>query len=183
MISKLRNLQKGADENKYSTLIDCLCRWGQVGHVVELICDWISDELTPKKVCKNSCTLIMYPIVLKDTCLNGILVIQKIICYWGTLFYISFLNVFFSSLHVERYSIRKASLYPSNTRVQARISTWLCWILTDTFHESGLPTLYPQKETQPAFESTGCFTSNVTFLIILHVKHSLLFGPVIIILI
>ncbi|KYO46926.1 condensin-2 complex subunit G2 [Alligator mississippiensis] len=49
VISKLRNLQKGADENKYSTLIDCLCRWGQVGHVVELICDWISDELTPKK--------------------------------------------------------------------------------------------------------------------------------------
>ncbi|XP_006018613.1 condensin-2 complex subunit G2 isoform X2 [Alligator sinensis] len=49
VISKLRNLQKGADENKYSTLIDCLCRWGQAGHVVELICDWISDELTPKK--------------------------------------------------------------------------------------------------------------------------------------
>ncbi|XP_019386175.1 PREDICTED: condensin-2 complex subunit G2 [Crocodylus porosus] len=49
VISKLRNLQKGADENKYSTLIDCLCRWGQVGHVVELICDWISDELTPRK--------------------------------------------------------------------------------------------------------------------------------------
>uniref|UniRef100_A0A8C8S0Q6 Non-SMC condensin II complex subunit G2 n=1 Tax=Pelusios castaneus TaxID=367368 RepID=A0A8C8S0Q6_9SAUR len=49
VISKLRNLEKGADENKYSTLIDCLCRWGQVGHIVELICDWMSDELTPTK--------------------------------------------------------------------------------------------------------------------------------------
>ncbi|XP_074842395.1 condensin-2 complex subunit G2 [Carettochelys insculpta] len=49
VISKLRNLEKGADENKYSTLIDCLCRWGQVGHVIELICDWMSDEMTPRK--------------------------------------------------------------------------------------------------------------------------------------
>uniref|UniRef100_A0A8D0L9X4 Non-SMC condensin II complex subunit G2 n=1 Tax=Sphenodon punctatus TaxID=8508 RepID=A0A8D0L9X4_SPHPU len=30
VISKLRNLENGASENKYSTLIDCLCRWGQV---------------------------------------------------------------------------------------------------------------------------------------------------------
>ncbi|KAG6939107.1 non-SMC condensin II complex subunit G2 L homeolog [Chelydra serpentina] len=49
VISKLRNLEKGADENKYSTLIDCLCRWGQVGHIMELICDWISDEMMPRK--------------------------------------------------------------------------------------------------------------------------------------
>ncbi|KAM7176346.1 condensin-2 complex subunit G2 isoform 3-T3 [Macrochelys suwanniensis] len=49
VISKLRNLEKGADENKYSTLIDCLCRWGQVGHIMELICDWMSDEMMPRK--------------------------------------------------------------------------------------------------------------------------------------
>ncbi|XP_034615905.1 condensin-2 complex subunit G2 isoform X2 [Trachemys scripta elegans] len=49
VISKLRNLEKGADENKYSTLIDCLCCWGQVGHIMELICDWMSDEMTPRK--------------------------------------------------------------------------------------------------------------------------------------
>nr|XP_025043667.1 condensin-2 complex subunit G2 isoform X2 [Pelodiscus sinensis] len=49
VISKLRNLEKGADENKYSILIDCLCRWGQVGHLIELICDWMSDEITPRK--------------------------------------------------------------------------------------------------------------------------------------
>ncbi|XP_073190644.1 condensin-2 complex subunit G2 isoform X3 [Lepidochelys kempii] len=49
VISKLRNLEKGADENKYSTLIDCLCRWGQVGHIMELICDWMSSEMTPRK--------------------------------------------------------------------------------------------------------------------------------------
>uniref|UniRef100_A0A669PHK8 Non-SMC condensin II complex subunit G2 n=1 Tax=Phasianus colchicus TaxID=9054 RepID=A0A669PHK8_PHACC len=36
VISKLRNIDSGADQSKYSTLIDCMCRWGQVGHVLEL---------------------------------------------------------------------------------------------------------------------------------------------------
>ncbi|XP_062981944.1 condensin-2 complex subunit G2 [Elgaria multicarinata webbii] len=44
VISKLRNLENGVTENKYSTLLDCLCRWGKVGHILELICDWISAE-------------------------------------------------------------------------------------------------------------------------------------------
>ncbi|NWV36755.1 CNDG2 protein, partial [Grantiella picta] len=46
VISRLRNIDSGADQSKYSTLIDCLCRWGQVGHVMELACDWLSDTLT-----------------------------------------------------------------------------------------------------------------------------------------
>uniref|UniRef100_A0A669P2F4 Non-SMC condensin II complex subunit G2 n=1 Tax=Phasianus colchicus TaxID=9054 RepID=A0A669P2F4_PHACC len=50
VISKLRNIDSGADQSKYSTLIDCMCRWGQVGHVLELACDWLSDMLTPRKV-------------------------------------------------------------------------------------------------------------------------------------
>ncbi|KAJ7322173.1 hypothetical protein JRQ81_018460 [Phrynocephalus forsythii] len=44
VLSKLRNLENGATENKYSTLLDCLCRWGKVGHIIELICDWLSAE-------------------------------------------------------------------------------------------------------------------------------------------
>ncbi|NXB68263.1 CNDG2 protein, partial [Struthidea cinerea] len=54
VISRLRNIDSGADKSKYSTLIDCLCRWGQVGHVMELACDWLSDTLTPTKNTKTS---------------------------------------------------------------------------------------------------------------------------------
>ncbi|NXC42689.1 CNDG2 protein, partial [Penelope pileata] len=54
VISKLRNIDNGADQSKYSTLIDCMCRWGQVGHVMELACDWLSDMLSPKKNVKLS---------------------------------------------------------------------------------------------------------------------------------
>uniref|UniRef100_A0A8B9MAH1 Condensin-2 complex subunit G2 n=1 Tax=Accipiter nisus TaxID=211598 RepID=A0A8B9MAH1_9AVES len=46
VISRLRNIDNGADQSKYSPLIDCMCRWGQVGHVLELACDWLSDTLT-----------------------------------------------------------------------------------------------------------------------------------------
>ncbi|XP_067864211.1 condensin-2 complex subunit G2 isoform X2 [Heptranchias perlo] len=48
VLSKLRNLDKGADENKYSSLIDCLCRWGKVSHVLELITDWLTEGLPQK---------------------------------------------------------------------------------------------------------------------------------------
>ncbi|XP_037241174.1 condensin-2 complex subunit G2 isoform X1 [Falco rusticolus] len=54
VISRLRNIDIGADKSKYSTLIDCMCRWGQVGHVMELACDWLSDRLTPRKSIKTS---------------------------------------------------------------------------------------------------------------------------------
>ncbi|KAM9308200.1 condensin-2 complex subunit G2 [Gastrophryne carolinensis] len=54
VLSKLRNLNSGADESKYSSLIDCLCRWGQVGHLLELITDWLSEALPDKKKRKNS---------------------------------------------------------------------------------------------------------------------------------
>ncbi|XP_069770832.1 condensin-2 complex subunit G2 isoform X2 [Narcine bancroftii] len=49
VLSKLRNLDKDADVNKYSSLIDCLCQWGKVGHVVELISDWLTEGLPQKK--------------------------------------------------------------------------------------------------------------------------------------
>ncbi|NXM69201.1 CNDG2 protein, partial [Serilophus lunatus] len=54
VISRLRNIDNGVDQSKYSTLIDCLCRWGQVGHIMELACDWLSDTLTPRKNIKKS---------------------------------------------------------------------------------------------------------------------------------
>ncbi|OXB80273.1 UNVERIFIED_CONTAM: hypothetical protein H355_013671, partial [Colinus virginianus] len=54
VISKLRNIDSGADQSKYCTLIDCMCRWGQVGHVMELACDWLSDMPTPRKNVKTS---------------------------------------------------------------------------------------------------------------------------------
>ncbi|XP_013224579.2 condensin-2 complex subunit G2 [Columba livia] len=54
VISRLRNTDNGADQSKYSTLIDCLCRWGQVGHIMELACDWLSDTLTSGKSIKKS---------------------------------------------------------------------------------------------------------------------------------
>ncbi|XP_065688084.1 condensin-2 complex subunit G2 [Patagioenas fasciata] len=54
VISRLRNTDNGADQSKYSTLIDCLCRWGQVGHIMELACDWLSDTLTSRKSIKKS---------------------------------------------------------------------------------------------------------------------------------
>ncbi|XP_051668818.1 condensin-2 complex subunit G2 isoform X1 [Manacus candei] len=54
VISRLRNINNGADQSKYSTLIDCMCRWGQVGHIMELACDWLSDTLTPRKNVETS---------------------------------------------------------------------------------------------------------------------------------
>ncbi|XP_010129560.1 PREDICTED: condensin-2 complex subunit G2-like, partial [Buceros rhinoceros silvestris] len=54
VISRLRNIDNGAHQSKYSILIDCMCRWGQVGHVMELACDWLSDTLTPRKNIKTS---------------------------------------------------------------------------------------------------------------------------------
>lgn len=51
VISKLRNLANGATDDKYSTLIDCLCRWGKVGHILELIHDWMIAEPSTREVC------------------------------------------------------------------------------------------------------------------------------------
>ncbi|NXN58759.1 CNDG2 protein, partial [Rynchops niger] len=54
VIARLRNIDNGVDQSKYSTLIDCMCRWGQVGHIMELACDWLSDKLTPRKSIKTT---------------------------------------------------------------------------------------------------------------------------------
>ncbi|PIO39695.1 hypothetical protein AB205_0160600, partial [Aquarana catesbeiana] len=49
VLSKLRHLNNETEEKKYSALIDCLCRWGQVGHLLELITDQLSEALPEKK--------------------------------------------------------------------------------------------------------------------------------------
>uniref|UniRef100_A0A286XNQ2 Condensin-2 complex subunit G2 n=1 Tax=Cavia porcellus TaxID=10141 RepID=A0A286XNQ2_CAVPO len=44
VISTLRSQEEGAADKSYCTLLDCLCSWGQVGHVLELIEDWLPRE-------------------------------------------------------------------------------------------------------------------------------------------
>ncbi|KAG5850328.1 hypothetical protein ANANG_G00081060 [Anguilla anguilla] len=48
VLSKLRRLEAGAAASQYSTLIDCLCSWGQVSHITEVIGEWLSEGL-PRK--------------------------------------------------------------------------------------------------------------------------------------
>ncbi|XP_019514660.1 PREDICTED: condensin-2 complex subunit G2 isoform X1 [Hipposideros armiger] len=49
VISTLRNQEEGAADRSYCTLLDCLCSWGHVGHVLELICDWLPEEQPQRK--------------------------------------------------------------------------------------------------------------------------------------
>ncbi|KAG8138775.1 hypothetical protein E2320_001572, partial [Naja naja] len=44
VISQLKKMGNGVTEKKYSTLLDCLCRWGKLGHILEFICDWIMTK-------------------------------------------------------------------------------------------------------------------------------------------
>ncbi|XP_039204522.1 condensin-2 complex subunit G2 isoform X1 [Crotalus tigris] len=53
VISKLKNMENGVTEKKYSTLLDCLCRWGKLGHILTLICDWITAEPRKRKTNKT----------------------------------------------------------------------------------------------------------------------------------
>ncbi|XP_069504081.1 condensin-2 complex subunit G2 [Ambystoma mexicanum] len=55
VVSKLRNMENGACESKYSTLLDCLCRWQRVGHAMELVIDWLTDAV-PHNKNKNDST-------------------------------------------------------------------------------------------------------------------------------
>ena len=50
VISVLRN-QESVTGRSYCTLLDCLCSWGQVGHVLELIVDWLPTVPPQAKVC------------------------------------------------------------------------------------------------------------------------------------
>lgn len=41
VISTLRSQEESSVEKSYYTLLDCLCSWGQVGHILELLDDWL----------------------------------------------------------------------------------------------------------------------------------------------
>ncbi|KAI5775111.1 NCAPG2 [Gulo gulo luscus] len=49
VISTLRNQEEGEADKRYNTLLDCLCSWGHVGHILELICDWLPEEQPQSK--------------------------------------------------------------------------------------------------------------------------------------
>ncbi|XP_066241784.1 condensin-2 complex subunit G2 isoform X1 [Saccopteryx leptura] len=49
VISTLRNQEEGAVDRSFCTLLDCLCSWGQVGHILELVCDWLPEEPCQRK--------------------------------------------------------------------------------------------------------------------------------------
>ncbi|XP_016867865.1 condensin-2 complex subunit G2 isoform X6 [Homo sapiens] len=44
VISTLRSREEGAVDKSYCTLLDCLCSWGQVGHILELVDNWLPTE-------------------------------------------------------------------------------------------------------------------------------------------
>lgn len=69
VISKLKNLENGATENKYSILIDCLCRWGKVEHVLELIYEWISPEPNVREVSFTNLTSQLFGLCSSCSCL------------------------------------------------------------------------------------------------------------------
>lgn len=50
MVSTLRNQEEGAADRTYCILLDCLCSWGHVGHILELVCDWLPEEPPQSKV-------------------------------------------------------------------------------------------------------------------------------------
>ncbi|XP_060052856.1 condensin-2 complex subunit G2 isoform X2 [Erinaceus europaeus] len=54
VISTLRNQEEGAVDRSYCTLLDCLCAWGHVGHVLDLLCDLLPKQLSPAARCPTA---------------------------------------------------------------------------------------------------------------------------------
>ncbi|KAG8506100.1 Condensin-2 complex subunit G2 [Galemys pyrenaicus] len=50
VMSTLRDQEEGAADRASCTLLDCLCSWGHVGRVLELLCDWLPGQRPPGKV-------------------------------------------------------------------------------------------------------------------------------------
>ncbi|XP_054989833.1 condensin-2 complex subunit G2 isoform X1 [Sorex araneus] len=49
VISTLRTQEEGTADRSHCALLDCLCSWGHIGHVLELLCDWLPQEPSPSK--------------------------------------------------------------------------------------------------------------------------------------
>lgn len=67
VISTLRDHEEAAADRSYCTLLDCLCSWGHVGHILELVCDWLPEEppqassLPPDLMPEHSLQLLVPP--------------------------------------------------------------------------------------------------------------------------
>lgn len=48
--SMLRTQEEGSTNQTYCMLLDCLCSWGHIGHVLELLLDWLPQGQPPNKV-------------------------------------------------------------------------------------------------------------------------------------
>ncbi|KAK7801104.1 hypothetical protein U0070_022767 [Myodes glareolus] len=66
VISVLRNQEESVTGRSYCTLLDCLCSWGQVGHVLELIVDWLTirPRQTKSKVQINDTCPVRHELAL-----------------------------------------------------------------------------------------------------------------------
>ncbi|XP_028629032.1 condensin-2 complex subunit G2 [Grammomys surdaster] len=64
VISALRNQEEIVTGRSYCTLLDCLCSWGKVGHVLELIVDWLPTMPPPTKSNLSS----KREVQINDTC-------------------------------------------------------------------------------------------------------------------
>lgn len=49
VMATLRSQEEGAVDRSACILLDCLCAWGHVGPVLELLCDWLPAERPPGK--------------------------------------------------------------------------------------------------------------------------------------
>ncbi|XP_030635008.1 condensin-2 complex subunit G2 [Chanos chanos] len=52
VLPRLKKLNPGCPVAHYSQIVECLCGWGQAGHIVELITDWLAEAL-PKTTNKE----------------------------------------------------------------------------------------------------------------------------------
>ncbi|XP_078720905.1 condensin-2 complex subunit G2 [Lampetra fluviatilis] len=48
VLSRLRAFELGVDDMDFTPLLDCMCCWGQAGHILELITEWLSANLGQK---------------------------------------------------------------------------------------------------------------------------------------
>lgn len=48
VLSRLRAFELGVDDMDFTPLLDCMCCWGQAGHILELITEWLSANLGKK---------------------------------------------------------------------------------------------------------------------------------------
>lgn len=71
VISTLRDHEEAAADRSYCTLLDCLCSWGHVGHILELVCDWLPEEPPQGKVCSRPISLDLARATVRADALLG----------------------------------------------------------------------------------------------------------------